>query len=700
MVKIKALEMLRKSIRFQDATFREGQWESIQRLTVDKEKLLVIQRTGWGKSLVYFISSKLLRDQGKGPTIIISPLLALMRNQIEAAERLGIKAVSINSSNFSDWKMIKNQVLENEIDVLLISPERLANERFMEEILLPISGRIGLFVVDEAHCISDWGHDFRPDYRRIVGILNAMPNGMPVLATTATANDRVVNDIKKQLGDISIIKGSLIRKSLRLQNLNLSDQASRLAWLKENIPNMNGCGIIYVLTKRDARNVSEWLNNCGIDSAAYYSNVKHEKFDDSTAYREYLEDLLFNNKIKVLVASTALGMGYDKPDLKFVIHFQAPGSIIGYYQQVGRAGRGINKAYGILLSGKEDSEVHKYFRESAFPPENVVREILTSIQEHEGLSLPELEQLINAKKSQIEKAIKYLNVENPAPIVKIGTKWCRTAVNYSMNSDKIERLTNQRLKEWNIVQDYIKSNNCLMNYLQKELDDSNFDACGHCANCLENDTDIFSNSVNESNIFEASIFLKNSEFDILPRKQLVKQALTEYQWDFRIKKDLQAEVGKVLSRWGDSGWGKMVSNDKYQGFFRDKLVDAMYEMITQRWKPEPFPEWLTCIPSLRAPGLVPDFAKRLANKLKIPFRSVIVKIKETEPQKEQQNSYYQCNNLDGVFRIEGDVLNKPVFLFDDAVDSRWTFTIASQLLKKSGSGKVYPIALASTSVYD
>lgn len=698
MIKTKALEMLRKSIGFQDAAFREGQWESIERLTVNKEKLLVIQRTGWGKSLVYFISSKLLRDQGKGPTIIISPLLALMRNQIEAAERLGIRAVSINSSNFSDWKVIQNQVLENEIDVLLISPERLANERFMEEILLPISGRIGLFVVDEAHCISDWGHDFRPDYRRIVGILKAMPNGMPVLATTATANDRVVNDIKKQLGDISIIKGSLIRKSLRLQNINLRDQASRLAWLKENIPNFNGSGVIYVLTKRDARNVSDWLNNCSIDSAAYYSGVIHENFDNSTAYREYLEDLLLNNKIKVLVASTALGMGYDKPDLKFVIHFQAPGSIIGYYQQVGRAGRGINKAYGILLSGKEDSDVHKYFRESAFPPENVVRDILNAIEEHEGLSLPKLEELINAKKSQIEKAIKYLNVEDPSPIVKIGNKWNRTAVNYKMDSDKIERLTNQRLQEWIFVQDYIESNNCLMMYLQKQLDDSNLNPCGLCANCLKND--IFSKSVNESNISEASIFLKNSEFDILPRKQLVNQALTEYEWGFRINQDLQAQVGKVLSRWGHSGWGEMVSNDKRQGFFRDKLVDAMYEMITQRWKPEPFPEWLTCIPSLRTPSLVPDFAKRLAERLEIPFRSVIVKIKDTEPQKEQQNSFHQCKNLDGVFRIEGDVLNKPVFLFDDAVDSRWTFTIASLLLKKSGSGKVYPIALASTSVYD
>tara|TARA_R110002050_G_scaffold56512_2_gene127047 strand:- start:1317 stop:3410 length:2094 start_codon:yes stop_codon:yes gene_type:complete len=691
-----AVALLRKALNIPDATFREGQWEAIEKLTVNKEKLLVIQRTGWGKSSVYFISSRILRDQGKGPTIIISPLLALMRNQIEAAERLGIKAATINSNNFDDWKAIKNKVLRDEVDALLISPERLANEGFIDKILFPIADKIGLFVVDEAHCISDWGHDFRPDYRRIVGILKVMPKGMPVLGTTATANDRVVTDIKEQLGGINVLRGALTRDSLKLQNIVLKDQASRLAWLKENIPNLNGSGIIYALTIRDVIAVTDWLNECDIDAAAYYSGVTDENSENTAKYREQLEDALYNNEIKVLVATTALAMGYDKPDLNFVIHFQAPDSIISYYQQVGRAGRAINDAYGILLSGQEDAEVHQYFRESAFPPENVVQNILQALIDYDGLSIPKLQEELNIRFGQITQTLKYLSVEEPSPIIKEGTKWKRSAVSFTMDKEKIKRLTNQRELEWNIVQNYINTKDCLMTFLQKELDDSNIKACGKCSNCLGKS--ILPNSVSHDNIVKASIYLKHSEFDILPRKQTMSNALPEYDWPYRIPANLQAETGKVLSRWGDAGWGKMVADDKRTGHFRDDLVDAMYEMIFDRWKPEPFPEWLTCIPSLRHPELVPNFAERLAEKLGIPFRPIIVKAKDTEPQKDQENSYHQCHNLDGVFKIDGEVVNKPVFLVDDAVDSRWTFTIVATLLKKSGSGLVYPIALTSTSV--
>ncbi|WP_339753441.1 DEAD/DEAH box helicase [uncultured Winogradskyella sp.] len=690
-----AVALLRKALNIPDATFREGQWEAIEKLTVKKEKLLVIQRTGWGKSSVYFISSRILRDQGKGPTIIISPLLALMRNQIEAAERLGIKAVSINSNTFDHWNEIKKAVLNDEVDALLISPERLANEGFIDDVLFPIADKIGLFVVDEAHCISDWGHDFRPDYRRIVGILKVMPKGMPVLGTTATANDRVIADIEEQLGGINVLRGTLIRDSLKLQNIVLKDQASRLAWLKENIPNFEGSGIIYALTIRDVIAVTEWLIECDIDAAAYYSGVTDDNFENTAEYREYLEDSLYNNDLKVIVATTALAMGYDKPDLNFVIHFQAPDSIISYYQQVGRAGRAINSAYGILLSGHEDDDIHNFFRESAFPPEYVVQVILQALIEHDGLSINELQKILNIKKVVIEKTLKYLSVEELSPIIYEKPKWKRSAVSFTMDTQKIERLTNQRALEWKIVQDYINTESCLMTFLQRELDDSNITNCGKCANCLGKS--IVPHFVSHDNIIEASIYLKHSEIDILPRKQTISNALPEYDWPFRIPPDLQAETGKVLSRWGDAGWGNIVANDKHQGNFRDELVDAMYEMIVERWKPNPFPEWLTCIPSLRNPELVPNFAKRLASKLGIPFKAIIVKAKNTEPQKEQENSFHQCHNLDGVFEIEGIVENKPVFLVDDAVDSRWTFTIAATLLKKSGSGLVYPIALTSTS---
>lgn len=696
MNKSDALNLLRKSINNDTAEFREGQWEAIDGIVNRKKKLLVIERTGWGKSSVYFISTKILRDEGKGTTIIISPLLALMRNQIEAAERLGIKAISINSTNIEEWNTCKIAVLKNEVDALLISPERLANENFMNNILKPIADRIGLFVVDEAHCISDWGHDFRPDYRRIVNILKFMPSGMPILGTTATANDRVCEDIVSQLGDIEVIRGVLTRKSLILQNISLKDQAARLAWLKENIPNLTGSGIVYTLTKRDARIVTDWLNECDINAAYYYAGATDDNFEDSTQYRQYVEDSLYNNELKVLVATSALGMGYDKPDLGFVIHYQAPSSIISYYQQVGRAGRAISKAHGILLSGREDHDIHKYFRQSAFPPEERVEDILAIIEKHDGLSVPELMKQLNLRRGQIEQVLKYLIVEESSPVIKIGKKWHRTAVEYDMDSDKVLRLTNQRLNEWHEMLKYIDSTDCLMNFLQNSLDDPNSTPCGKCANCDQNLK--LSETVEHGNGVEAALFLKHSEFDFKLKIRIESEALPEYGFRGNLAQNLRAELGKSLSRWGDAGWGSIVAEDKHNNFFRDELVDAFIEMYNERWNITPRPTWVTCIPSHRHPDLVPSFAERVATKLGLPFVPVIEKIEETAPQKEQENSFFQCKNLDGAFKVNANIkVGQPVLLIDDAIDSGWTLTIASALLRQAGSGIVFPATLTSTS---
>jgi len=323
-----ATKLLRLALDDKTINFRDGQWETIDALIHGRKKILLVQRTGWGKSIVYFISAKILRDWGMGPAVIISPLLALMRNQIAAAERIGIRAVTINSTNQDEWKSVKSKMLDNQIDVLLISPERLSNDEFIKDILIPVGQRLGLLVVDEAHCISDWGHDFRPDYRRIVNVLQQMPPNMPVLGTTATANDRVVLDIENQLGDILVLRGPLIRESLTLQNIRLKDQAARLAWLAEQIPRLHGTGIVYTLTKRDAEIVANWLQRNGIVAAAYYSDVEHPDFPNSDTYRKNLEERLLQNDLKALIATTALGMGYDKPDLGFVIHFQSPGSVV------------------------------------------------------------------------------------------------------------------------------------------------------------------------------------------------------------------------------------------------------------------------------------------------------------------------------------------------------------------------------------
>ena len=691
-----ALGLLRQALGNATAQFRDGQWEAIDALVNRRERLLVVQRTGWGKSSVYFIATRILRVRGRGPTLIVSPLLALMRNQIEAAERLGVRALTINSTNREAWPEIQRAVRNGEADALLVSPERLANEEFVSNVLLPIAEQIGLLVVDEAHCISDWGHDFRPDYRRLVNILQRMPANVPILGTTATANNRVVDDVQTQLGDIGIQRGSLMRSSLALQTIQLPTQAERLAWLAEHVASLPGTGIVYTLTKRDAKQVADWLQSHEIESRAYFGGVSDDAFEDSDAFRQHLEQQLLDNEIKVLVATTALGMGYDKPDLGFVVHYQMPGSIVAYYQQVGRAGRAIDHAVGILMAGEEDGQIHEYFRKSAFPKETWVREILEELEESDGLTTRQLEEAVNLRSGQIEQVLKFLSVENPAPVIKSGSQWQRTPVPYSMDHDKIERLTGQRETEWDEVRRYVAEEGCLMEFLARALDDEDPQPCGKCARCLGRPivTPTFSREI----AISATRYLRQAELELQCKKQVARGALPEYGLSGNIPEHLRPETGRILSRWGDAGWGQLVAEDKHSGHFRDELVHTVVEMLNDRWQPTPAPEWVTCVPSLNHPTLVPDFAVRLADALGLPFKPVVKKVKENEPQKVQQNRFHQCRNLDGVFGIEGSVPKGPVLLVDDVVDSGWTLTIAAALLLNAGSGPVWPCALTTSSI--
>lgn len=687
--------LLRTAVGDPEAGIRPGQWEAIDALVNQRRKLLVVQRTGWGKSSVYFIATRILRDRGAGVTVIVSPLLALMRNQIEAANRLGIRAETINSTNQENWPEISQAMLDDQVDAILISPERLSNEQFIEEVLLPVADRVGLLVVDEVHCISDWGHDFRPDYRRLVNVLRQMPPNMPILGTTATANNRVIEDVHTQLGDIDIQRGPLVRDSLALQTLRLPDQASRLAWLAQYIPTLPGTGIVYVLTIRDAEQVTAWLNQQGIEARPYYGSVEHDDFESSDQYRQHLEDLLLRNQLKVLVATTALGMGYDKPDLGFVVHYQAAGSVVAYYQQVGRAGRAIDTAYGVLLSGKEDEEIHEFFRRSAFPGERDVNAILGVLAKHDELSVRQLEQHLNLRQGQIEKVLKVLSVENPAPVIKQGRNWRRTPVPFRMDHERIEHLTTQRETEWQEMQDYIDSEGCLMTYLRQALDDPEIDDCGRCAVCV--DEPVVPIEIDRALVIAAAQHLKHAEMPFKPKKQVAADAFREYGFQGNLPETLQAREGRILSRWGDAGWGGLVADDKHAGQFRDELVDAVGEMLEQRWQPKPAPLWVACVPSLIHPALVPDFARRLAARLGLPFVDAIRKVVDNEPQKSQQNRFHQCRNLDGVFEITEEIPETPVLLVDDVIDSGWTVTVLAALLRRAESGPVYPVALASTS---
>jgi len=694
----RALDLLRRALDNSQAVFRDGQWQSIQGL-LERKRILVVQRTGWGKSVIYFLATRLLRDQGAGPTLLISPLLSLMRNQLEAAERIGITARTINSCNTDDWDRVKEDLQQDRVDVLLISPERLANDAFRQDVLADIANRVGLFVVDEAHCISDWGHDFRPDYRRITRVLQALPPTVPVVATTATANDRVVADVISQLGDdIVLSRGSLTRASLKLQNINMPSPAARMAWLAATIPTLPGSGIVYTLTQRDAERLTEWLQINQIEARAYHAGVPNN--EDGTSAREAMEQQLLNNEIKVLVATVALGMGFDKPDLGFVIHFQRPASVVHYYQQVGRAGRAVDEAYGVLLCGEEDDKIADYFIRSAFPPQEHVSAILGALDQADGLSVPAMQRELNLRQGQIDKTLKFLTVESPSPVTKMGTKWHVTAAaaDYRVDQDYVDAITAIRREEQAQMQAYMTHQECLMQFLAQALDDPNPQACGRCKNC--DPALLLPEGYHDALANRAALFLKRSYQPIDPRKKWpAANVFAHYQFgNANIPGELQAAEGRALSLWRDAGWGQLVASGKYEtDHFADELVPACIEMIAQ-WQPDPAPKWVTCIPSQRHPNLVPDFARRLAEALNLKFVPCITKVRDNQQQKFMENSYQQAKNLDGVFQVNLEPKAwSPCLLVDDMVDSRWTFTVAAALLRQAGVAAVHPLALALNS---
>ena len=679
-----ALALLRRGTRKPGATFHEDQDKAIQHIVEGNGPLLVVQKTGWGKSNVYFIATKLLREQGSGPALLISPLLALMRNQIEAARRMGVRAETINSSNRQEWDEVVQRTERDEVDILLISPERLANEAFRERVLLPIAGHIALLVVDEAHCISDWGHDFRPDYRRIERLVQLFPPNLRLLATTATANRRVMADLQQTLGaGLCVLHGDLSRPSLTLQTVVMPKAVRRMAWLAEQLPNMPGSGIVYTLTIRDAHRLAAWLNSRHLNVAAYTGDMDNSE-------RQYLEEALLSNRVKALVATVALGMGYDKPDLGFVIHYQTPGSVVAYYQQVGRAGRDGNPAYGILLSGREEIEITDFFIDSAFPSRDEVRQVIEALErEPKGLSISELDREVNMRRQRLEQTTKILALESPAPILKQGPKWQLTPTPVPASFwQRIERLTELRKAEQQQMQHYVSLPGGHMEFLIAALD-------GDPRTATPPGLPPVGTEANPCLVRKAEQFLRQGGVDIPPRRQW-PGAMGHPLFKGNIREAWRANPGKALCHWGDGGWGPLVNQGKYrEGRFSDELVQACARLVRE-WAPAPFPEWVACVPSMRLPELVPDFASRLAASLGLPFVAALHQVKDHPPQKCMANSAHQCRNLiDTMQVVPGNLRTEPVLLVDDIVDSRWTFTMAAWLLRRAGSGEVWPMALAT-----
>lgn len=681
-----------------ETDFREGQFEAIEALVGDRSRALVVQRTGWGKSAVYFVATALLRAQGSGPTLIVSPLLALMRDQVAAAARAGIRAVTMNSANAQEWDEVRSALAADAVDVLLVSPERLNNPRFRDEQLPDLAARCGLVVVDEAHCISDWGHDFRPDYRRIRDLLAALPEGTPVLATTATANARVVADVEEQLGlgpdgtrrPVHTIRGGLARASLRLGVLRAMSPEQRLGWLLAHLSGLPGSGIVYTLTVAAAEDVAAALAEAGLPVAAYTGRT-------DPADRERLEDALRHNEVKALVATSALGMGFDKPDLGFVVHLGAPSSPVAYYQQVGRAGRATERADVLLMPGPEDRDIWAYFASVSMPREDRATAVIDALVDAaRPLSTAALETIVDIRRTRLELLLKVLDVDGAVQRVTGG--WTATGRPWTYDAERYRRVDRARRDEQELMLAYERTTECRMAFLQRTLDDVSAADCGRCDTCAGT---WFPTEIPDRVVGAARTRLDRVGVTIDPRLQWpTGMDRLGVPVKGRIPSEEAMSPGRALARLSDLGWGQ-----RLRALLRsDEPADAdllrAVVPVLAEWDWADRPVGVVGMPSRRHPLLVDSLARGLADIGRLPFLGSLNLAGGGPSGEPGGNSAFR---LAGVWDrlIVGPALARsladhpgPVLLVDDLVSSRWTLTVAARALRRAGAEAVLPLALA------
>ncbi|WP_328718982.1 RecQ family ATP-dependent DNA helicase [Streptomyces sp. NBC_00247] len=694
------------------ARLREDQWQAVSALVEDRRRALVVQRTGWGKSAVYFVATALLRRRGAGPTVIVSPLLALMRNQVDSAARAGIQARTINSANPEEWETIYGEVERGETDVLLVSPERLNSVDFRDQVLPRLAATTGLLVVDEAHCISDWGHDFRPDYRRLRAMLAELAPGVPVLATTATANARVTADVADQLGtgagEALVLRGPLERESLRLGVVRLPDAAHRLGWLAEHLDELPGSGIVYALTVAAAEEATAFLRQRGFAVASYTGRTEN-------ADRLQAEADLQENRVKALVATSALGMGFDKPDLGFVVHLGSPSSPIAYYQQVGRAGRGVAHADVLLLPGKEDEAIWRYFADTAFPPETQVRQTLAALEgAGRPLSVPALETSVELRRSRLETMLKVLDVDGAVKRVKGG--WTATGAPWEYDAERYAWVARQRAAEQQAMRDYVSTSGCRMEFLRRQLDDEGAAACGRCDNCAGNWAD---SSVSAETLSGAAKELDRPGVEVEPRR-MWPTGLAALGIDLkgRIPARELCSGGRALGRLSDIGWGNrlrpLLAENAPDVPVPDDVLHAAVDVLADwarssgGWAantPEASarPVGVVAVPSLSRPRLVGSLAEGIATIGRLPFLGTLTYSgPEGEHTARRSNSAQRVRALSGAFTVSDELTAAlaaspgPVLLVDDSTDSGWTLAVAARLLRRAGAEQVLPLVLAAS----
>jgi ATP-dependent DNA helicase RecQ len=681
-----ALDRLRALTGVAGAEFRPDQLEAIRDVVEDRARVLCVQRTGWGKSAVYFVATALLREAGAGPTLIVSPLLALMRNQIAAAERLGLRAHTVNSTNQGEWEDVRAMLADDTVDLLLISPERLNNPRFRDDMLPLFAASVGLLVIDEAHCISDWGHDFRPDYRRVKDMLDALAPDVAVLGTTATANDRVVADVIEQLAGadgerLRSYRGPLARTSLRLETLDLPRPAERLAWLVESLPRLDGSGIVYTLTKRDAEQVASFLTAQGVPALAYSG-------EQDTERRIATEDRLLRNEVKAVVATSALGMGYDKSDLTFVVHFQAPGSVVSYYQQVGRAGRGVDHADVVLLRGGEDRKIQDFFIEQAFPSEERVRAVLAELEAAgaSGRTTRQLMAVVNLGMGRIEAMLKILDVEGA--VRRSGRSWQLVAgSDWAYDATRYEQVTALRRAEQTAMAAYGADGRCLMRVLQEELDDPDPQDCGRCSVCT---APRFATPPDAGLVELAQRHLRSRPIELDAKKMAPDPETGAMK---KIPENARTEPGWALARVGDGGWWPAIERGLGAGNLGDEIATGLADVVRGA---AVRPGWVTAIPSARlADGVLDRLAERIAAQFGVPHVALVERTESRPPQRDMANAVQQAANVRGAFRITDTPPPGAGLLIDDRRLSGWTMAMVGGQLRKSGASAIVPLALAT-----
>jgi ATP-dependent DNA helicase RecQ len=699
-----AAEGYLRALAGDQAKLRDDQWTAIRALVAEKRRALVVQRTGWGKSAVYFVATALLRAEGAGPTVIVSPLLALMRNQVDAAGRAGIHARTINSANLEDWEQIHAEIHDGAVDVLLVSPERLNNPGFRDNVLPRLTGTAGLIVIDEAHCISDWGHDFRPDYRRIKTLLDTLPAGIPVLATTATANARVTADVAEQLAssdasDVLVLRGSLDRESLRLAVVSPPTAAMRLAWLARELRDgaLHGSGIIYTLTVAAAYETAAFLREQDIEVTAYSGK-------DDQAHRLAAEEDLLANRVKALVATSALGMGFDKPDLGFVVHLGAPQSPVAYYQQIGRAGRGVARADVVLLPGREDRDIWAYFASLAFPPERQVRATLQSLAEAgRPLSTAALETHVDLSRGRLESMLKVLDVDGA--VTRTAGGWAATGQPWAYDGERYERVARERSREQQAMLAYQATDGCRMEFLRRELDDPEARPCGRCDNCTGRP---WRAEVPPSGVAAAQDRLSRPGVTVEPRK-MWPAGMRDLGIDDasgKIPASRLAETGRALGRLTDIGWGgtlrALFAEGAPDGPVSAELSDAVVKVLAA-WDWARRPASVVTLPSRSRPLLVSSFGERIASIGRLGYLGSLGYATSDGPGPRRHNSAQRLSTVWRALTVPAELRTAiaaagdgPVLLVDDRIDTGWTMTVAAAMLRDAGATAVLPLALAVT----